>query len=212
MSWDAVGPERCGGIVLCGGKSTRMGRPKLSLAFGRETMLSRVVRIVSQVVSPVVVVAAPGQELPPLPAATLVARDDVESLGPLGGLAAGMQALEGLADAVYASSCDVPLLKPVFIRTMVDALAAHELAIPRDGQYHHPLAAVYRLSLLPRVRRLLDEGRLRPLFLVEESDARRIDVAELRSVDPRLDSLRNLNSPAEYEAALRECGFDGGGA
>ena len=55
MTWQRAG---FGGIVLCGGKSTRMGRPKLSLPFGDETMLSRVVRIVSQVVSPVVVVAS----------------------------------------------------------------------------------------------------------------------------------------------------------
>ena len=54
----AVPRDRFGGIVLCGGKSERMGRPKLLLPFGDETMLARVVRIVGQVVSPVVVVAA----------------------------------------------------------------------------------------------------------------------------------------------------------
>jgi molybdopterin-guanine dinucleotide biosynthesis protein A len=43
-----------GGIVLCGGRSTRMGRPKLSLPFGPETMLQRVLRILSEVVAPIV--------------------------------------------------------------------------------------------------------------------------------------------------------------
>ena len=53
------------GIVLCGGKSTRMGVPKATLPFGPETMLQRVVRLLGTVVSPIVVVAARGQELAP---------------------------------------------------------------------------------------------------------------------------------------------------
>lgn len=194
--------------MLCGGKSTRMGRPKLSLPFGDETMLGRVVRIVSQVVSPVVVVASVDQELPALPPETIVAQDDVESQGPLGGLAAGMAALRDRARAAYASSCDVPLLSAEFVRAMIDALGEHELAIPRDGNYHHPLAAVYRTDLEPRVRQLIAAGRLRPLFLVEDCDSRIVDVSELRLVDPELRSLRNANSPEEYHALLGIAGFD----
>ncbi|VAX42749.1 hypothetical protein MNBD_PLANCTO02-2155, partial [hydrothermal vent metagenome] len=56
-----------GGIVLCGGKSKRMGQPKLLLPFGNELMLQRVVRILSTVVSPIVVVASQEQKLPQLP-------------------------------------------------------------------------------------------------------------------------------------------------
>jgi molybdopterin-guanine dinucleotide biosynthesis protein A len=170
-------------------------------------MLARVVRIISDVVSPVVVVAAPGQELPELPAGTLVTRDEILDQGPLGGLAAGMAALRGRADAVYTSSCDVPLLKAEFVRVMLDALGTHELAIPRDGQFHHPLAAVYRTSLEVRVGRLIAEGRLRSLFLVQESDACLVDVSELRAVDPALNSLRNTNTPEEFREALLAAGL-----
>ena len=191
-----------GGIVLCGGKSTRMGQPKLSLPFADETMLARVVRIVGEVVSPVVVVAAPGQALPELPPGTLVARDRVADRGPLAGLAAGLAALAEHSDAAYASSCDVPLLEPSVVRLMVEALSTHEMAIPRDGDFHHPLAAVYRTSLVPRIAALLSAGRLRPLFLVRESDARIVDVAQLRAVDPSLGSLHNANTPEEYQSAL----------
>src|SRR6476660_3315417 len=104
------------GIVLCGGRSSRMGRPKAWLPFGDEVLLQRVVRILSEVVSPIVVVAAKEQELPTLPADILVARDEQEAFGPLAGLAAGMAALRGKVAAAYASSCDVPLLKPEFVR------------------------------------------------------------------------------------------------
>ena len=203
----SVSADRVGGIVLCGGQSTRMGRPKLSLPFGDETMLGRVVRIVGETVSPLVVVAAAGQELPPLPPKTIVARDEVESQGPLAGLVAGLAALSGRADAAYVSSCDVPLLKAAFVRAMIEALGTHDMAIPLEREFYHPLAAVYRTTLEPRARRLLAAGRLRTQFLVQECDARVVEASDLRSADPALDSLRNINTPEEYEAALRAAGI-----
>src|SRR4051812_49738323 len=86
---------RLGGIILCGGRSRRMGRPKAWLPFAGEPMLARVVRLLGEVVHPLVVVAAPGQDLPPLPPDVLAARDPEEGRGPLQGLAAGLEALRG---------------------------------------------------------------------------------------------------------------------
>src|SRR5689334_8999690 len=104
--------SRVAGIVLAGGKSSRMGLAKATLPFGPELMLQRVVRLLSSVVQPIVVVAAPQQELPPLSAEILVARDEREARGPLEGLLAGLSAIAPYADAAYATSCDVPLLQP----------------------------------------------------------------------------------------------------
>src|SRR6185295_5472848 len=111
-----------GGIVLCGGRSTRMGSPKALLPFGAETMLQRVVRLLATVVSPIVVVAAPQQSLPTLPPDVLVARDEQEGRGPLEGLRAGLKALPDGVDTAYVTSCDVPLLVPGFVRRMIDLL------------------------------------------------------------------------------------------
>jgi molybdopterin-guanine dinucleotide biosynthesis protein A len=98
-------------------------------------------------------------------------------------------------------------LNPAFVRRIVTALEDSDLAIPRDGQYHHPLAAVYRSRVLPIIRELIAANRLRPFFLLERARAREIDVSELRDVDPELWSLRNINTPADYDAALRDAGF-----
>jgi molybdenum cofactor guanylyltransferase len=199
---------KIGGIVLCGGKSTRMGRAKAMLPFGGELMLQRVARLVHEVVSPIVVVAAMDQELPPLPAWARVVRDEYESLGPLAGLAAGLAALRDDAEAAYATACDVPLLVPAFIRQVCANLQDDDLVIPRDGAYHHPLAAVYRVGVEPAIRALLAAGRLRPVFLLERTRAREIDVEELRSVDPQLLSLRNTNTLEDYAATLKAAGLD----
>ncbi len=193
-----------GGIVLCGGQSKRMGRPKAWLPFGDELMLPRVVRLLGEVVSPVVVVAAPDQDVPPLPPDVRLVRDEEKGRGPLQGLAAGLAALAGQADAAYLSSCDAPFLRPAFVRRLIELLDRDAICVPRVGDYHHPLAAVYRISVAAAVNRLLRAGRLRPFFLFEAVPTRVVGPDELADADPDFQSLRNLNTPADYDAVLRE--------
>jgi len=193
-----------GGIVLCGGQSKRMGRPKAWLPFAGELMLPRVVRLLAEAVHPLVVVAAPNQDVPPLPEAVTIVRDEERGRGPLQGLAAGLAALRGRADAAYISSCDVPFLRPAFVRRLIDLLGKQTICVPRIDDYHHPLAAVYRLNVAPVVERLLAANRLRPFFLFEAVSTRIVEAGELADVDPGFQTLRNLNTAEEYEAALRE--------
>jgi len=195
-----------GGIVLCGGQSQRMGRPKAWLPVAGELMLPRVVRLLGEAVRPVVVVAAPDQEVPPLSADVVVVRDEAKGRGPLQGLAAGLIALRGRAEAAYLSSCDVPFVQPAFVRRLIDLLGDAAICVPRAGGYHHPLAAVYRLEVVNAVAQLLSEDRLRPFFLFEAVPTRMVESAELTDADPTLQTLRNLNTPEEYEKALREIG------
>jgi molybdopterin-guanine dinucleotide biosynthesis protein A len=196
-----------GGIVLCGGKSSRMGSPKALLPFGPETMLERVVRLLGEVVSPIVVVAAPDQSLPPLPHGVLVTFDERQGHGPLEGIRAGLKALPAGVDAAYASSCDVPLLQPAFVQRLIDLLDDHDIAVAETDGFTHPLAAVYRRRVLPHVESLLAADRLRPVFLFDAVPTRRVSAAEFETADPRLSSLRNCNQPADYLAALADAGF-----
>jgi molybdopterin-guanine dinucleotide biosynthesis protein A len=196
-----------GGIVLCGGKSTRMGSPKALLAFGAETMLQRVVRLLATVVSPIVVVAAPHQTLPGLPADVTLTRDEQEGRGPLEGLRAGLKALPGTVETAYITSCDVPLLVPGFVRQMIDLLGDHDIAVMEIDGFPHPLSAVYRRDTLPHVEALLAHDRLRPVFLFDTVRTRRVQPAEMAAVDPELLTLRNLNTREDYLDALSAAGL-----
>ena len=197
-----------GGIVLAGGGSRRMGRPKAMLPFGPERMLQRVVRLLRGVVDPVVVVAAPGQELPDLPPQVLLARDRRPDRGPLEGIAAGLRALGDRAEAAYVTACDVPLLVPDFVRRVIELAAGYDVAVPNVGGHDEPLAAVYRTGVLPEVEKLLGADRLRPALLFDQVRTRRIPGEKLLEVDPSLDSIANLNTPEAYRAALARAGFE----
>ena len=191
------------GIVLAGGKSTRMGTPKALLPFGDETMLQRVVRLLGGIVSPIVVVTAAGQELPRLPDGVIVTRDEREGRGPLEGLRAGLKALPEDVDAAYVTSCDVPLLVPGFVRQMLELARGYDIAVMEIDGFTHPLSAVYRRATLPQIESLLAQDRLRPAFLFDAVRTRRVQPAEM-TADPELETLRNLNTPEDYQRALAE--------
>lgn len=203
---------RRGGIILCGGKSSRMGLPKATLPFGDEVLLTRVVRLLGDVVDRLVVVAAAGQTLPPLDVSIRVVHDRHEGRGPLEGLSAGLSALPEEVDAAYVTACDVPLLAGGFVNRLFELLAAEtdpsvDIAVPHVDGYHHPLSAVYRRSVLPHVDALLAEDRLRPFFLFERVPTREVTPDEWAVVDPTSATLANLNRPEDYLQAAAAAGI-----
>jgi molybdopterin-guanine dinucleotide biosynthesis protein A len=186
-----------------------MGSSKALLPFGAETMLQRVVRLLGTVVSPIVAVAAPGQELPALPPSVIVTRDEREGRGPLEGLRAGLAALPENVEIAYITSCDVPLLVPQFVERMIQLLGDDDIAVMEIDGFPHPLSAVYRRLVLPHADRLLAADRLRPAFLFDAVTTRRIQPSDMTAADPQLLTLRNLNTREEYMDALATAGLKG---
>jgi molybdopterin-guanine dinucleotide biosynthesis protein A len=196
------------GVVLAGGRSSRMGTSKAALEWHGSVLLYRTVGIVARATGgPVVVVRASDQELPDLPKGTRVVDDPRQGKGPVQGIAAGLAALEGQAEVAFISSTDMPFLHPAFIRRVLRVVAEDagtDVALPVARGYPQPLAAAYRVSLAATAERLVKEDRLRPAFLFSECATVRLDDAALKAdpligaLDPDLDSVVNINTQEEY--------------
>jgi molybdopterin-guanine dinucleotide biosynthesis protein A len=185
------------GIVLAGGKSSRMGTPKAWLDWHGSALVRRVCGIVARgAAGPVVVVRAPGQELPALPDGVRVVEDAREGRGPLQGILAGLQAVD--SDVAFVSSVDLPLLHPRFVAAVCRAADGVDAAVPELAGYRQPLAAAYRPALAPLIAELVEADRMKPAFLFERCATRWLE--EL----PHPESVRNLNERADYEAAVAE--------
>jgi molybdenum cofactor guanylyltransferase len=189
------------GIVLAGGRSARMGRPKAWLDWHGSTLLRRVCGLVARGVSgPVVVVRAPGQALPPLPPEIRVVDDEREGRGPLQGLLAGLEAVDEAEAIAFVAATDVPFLHPRFVAAVCRAAAEPgvDAAVPFLAGRRQPLLAAYRTALLPLVAELVAADRMRSGLLVERCAARLLEAL------PHPESARNVNTPEEYEEALAE--------
>ena len=186
-------------VVLVGGKSSRMGRPKALLPFDGEPLIVHVVRALKKMFAETVVVAAPDQELPILPA--ILARDEVAYQGPVSGIYHGLKA--ATKEVCFVTSCDAPFLNLQLISQLLAQISDCDVVVPYWQQRFQPLHAVYRTSVLPLLKDQLERGELRPISLYDKVRTRKIPEQEIRRLDSEGLSLLNMNSPAEYDAALQ---------
>ena len=185
-------------VILTGGKSSRMGRPKALLPFAGEPLIAHVVRKLKRIFAEAVVVAAPEQELPTLPV-TLV-RDEVAYQGPVSGIYHGLKA--STREACFVTSCDAPFLNLQLISGLVSQLSEFDVVVPYWQERFQPLHAVYRRHVFPLLREQLNRGELRPISLYSKVRTREIQEEEIRRLDPEGLSFLNMNSPEDYREAL----------
>lgn len=189
-------------VVLCGGQSQRMGTDKSALDFHGESMLARVVRLLSTefAFDRITCVAGIRQSLPTIPSDVRVIRDREENLGPLEGLTAGLIATSE-ADASFVTTCDAPLIVPKLVWHMASLLEEFDAVVPSIGGQLYPLTAVYRPQVAKLANSRIAAGKLRVIDFVSQLNARLVE-DELRSIDGDLLSLRNCNTQEEYRELL----------
>ncbi len=195
------------GVVVAGGRSSRMGTAKAALAWHGSTLLHRTASVLRRSVGgPVVVVRAAGQPLPALPEGVAVIEDPEPGRGPLQGIAAGLAAVAA-APAAFVCATDLPFLHPAFVHAVLAALGDADVALPVARGFRQPLAAAYRTGLAGVAAALLDAGERRPGALFAACSVACLDEDALRAdpglahLDPDLDSLVGVNTPEEYAAA-----------
>jgi molybdenum cofactor guanylyltransferase len=189
-------------VVLAGGKSSRMGRPKALLLFDGEPLIVHLARALERMFAETVIVAAPEQELPPLPA--ILVRDEVPYQGPVGGIYYGLRVASG--KNCFVTSCDVAFLNPSLISHLLSQISDYDVVVPHWQERFQPLHAVYRTSVLPLLKEQLERGELRPIFLFDKVRTRKIDEGEVKIFDPDGLSFFNMNTPDDYQQALQRWG------
>ncbi len=188
-------------VVLAGGRSRRMGRPKALLPFGGQPLILHVVRRIRSLFPDIVVAAAPEQELPELPAALV--RDDVAYQGPVGGMCRGLRACKGAG--AFVTSCDLPFLNLSLVSHLASRLPGHDVVAPYWEGRLQPLHAVYRRGVLPLLEQQLWRGELRPVSLYDKVRTLEVDEDEVRAFDPEGLSFFNVNTPDDYARARSLC-------
>lgn len=174
-----------------------MGRDKLLLKVGGETLLERVTAALSKSCDEVIL--AGGAVPPP---GVLTVGDDRPGQGPLAGMEAGLAAAR--FPLVFVAAGDMPFLNADLVAYLLGVLRDHKAlaAVPDERGRTHPLCAAYSREVLPRLRSALDGGvRAAREFLRGLDPVVYVPEADLRSLgDPGL-LLMNVNSPDDLARA-----------
>lgn len=189
-------------ILVVGGRSSRMGRPKPWLDFDGAPLLVRLVERVRTWADEILLVAAPEQDLPALPGAGVrVLRDVHPDAGPLPALALGLGAIA--APWALVLGCDAPLVRSEVVARLLAARSVDDAAvIPVWEDRPQPLVALYCTRLAGPLTDLVATGERRLRAVMQRSDVRRVPEERLRDVDPEGESFWSMNRPTELARVL----------
>jgi molybdopterin-guanine dinucleotide biosynthesis protein A len=217
------------GLILTGGKSSRMGQDKATLEIGDLPLWRIAIDILEPLTDKVILVG----QIPSLAntAPYTMLADSPPGLGPLGGLATGLERSGYEHHLVLA--VDYPLARPALFRLLLeqanqakavdqanavdqadavdqakavdqaDAVDQTNAVCGRSRDHLEPLVAYYHASCADVIRAMIAENEIRTRKIFDRVKSRVLTAAEYDTVDPERLSQLNVNTPVELEHVRR---------
>lgn len=185
-------------FILAGGTSSRMGKDKAELLLEHQSFIQRIADTLFAVINSVTVVGRSSTD-PRLKTAL----DVYPSWGALGGLHAALQSCT--SSWAFVIACDLPFVTSELVSCLADERSQYEavVCIQPDGR-PQPLCALYSVQpCLSVAAKLIDEGKRRPLDLLERVNTRWVPFSELTELPRSEKFFVNINTPEDYYEAVR---------
>jgi len=196
------------GIILAGGKNTRMGVEKSFLKIGGRPIIEIITAALKPLTGEIIIIS----NNPGLYAGygNMVVQDVFPGHGPLGGIHAGL--LHTANRTALVTACDTPFVSANLARLLIEQSAGYDLVIPRYRGFLEPLFALYNKSCLDffelslkkdhnKITRILEDLVLKGLKI------RYLEEEELRAAETNLEkTFLNVNTPADLARAQNMAG------
>lgn len=207
--------------IFCGGNSRRMGQDKALIPLYNETLLSRLASAFSEC-GTILLSVGEKENVYSIPN-TMEVKDRIKACGPLGGLYSVFCSTD--AEWIFAVACDMPFMDPSFPAHLLSLYGSRiqtgsdrnedsvQAIIPRDASGIHPLAGFYHRSILPLLKKQLQEENYKMMNLLKNTN---VIYADTDSFPDRLKkSLINMNTPGDYASLFSHipaiCGYHNSG-
>jgi len=145
------------GIIIAGGKNTRMGREKAFLDIGTERIIDRILSIYGDLFDEVIIVTNNPLAYGEFDA--MIVTDLIPGKGALGGIYTGL--FYSSSEHAFVAACDMPFLNKDFIREMMRHAETADIVVPRTPDGFQPLHAIYARKYLPAIKKLIRAGELK---------------------------------------------------
>lgn len=195
------------GVIVAGGRSTRMGgRAKALLEIAGEPLVARVAERLDRATDRLIVNCRSDQREPIEAALSgsgfdpTFAIDPEPDQGPIAGIATGLRAVDSEYAVVVA--VDIPFVDPDILSYLTDRVVGHDAAVPRPSEWFEPLHAVYRPgSMITACERALETADPRIIQPLSSLDVTVVDRRELLE-HGSLDSFEGIDTPQDAEWAV----------
>ncbi|MEC3966402.1 molybdenum cofactor guanylyltransferase [Flagellimonas halotolerans] len=184
-----LNPSNLTGIVLAGGKSTRMGKDKAFLMLDDKPFISHILETVKQCAENVLIISN-NQKLDSLGVTRHA--DLIPCVGPIGGIYTGLTHSNTEFNIVVA--CDTPLLNKETIGILIDGIDdKHDGFIVQHEDVPMPLVGIYRKSSIAYFKEAIDEEKLGLQKLLATLRTKTIDLPKSHSK-----SVWNINTLEDF--------------
>ncbi|MEK6725653.1 MAG: molybdenum cofactor guanylyltransferase [Deltaproteobacteria bacterium] len=187
------------GIILAGGKSSRMGRNKALLDFGGRSIIEHTVDLFKSIFPEVILVTNTPEEYANLGIKTVT--DIFPGKGSLGGIYTGL--VHSSHDYSFIASCDMPFLRRELIEFLINLNKGYDVVVPRLRDGHEPLHAVYSKKCINKIKEMINKGDLRIIGFYPEVRVKEVTEDELAPYISEPSPFVNINTPEEYDDAVK---------
>jgi molybdopterin-guanine dinucleotide biosynthesis protein A len=185
------------GVILAGGKSSRMGTPKELLPIAEEPLIQRTWKLLNKTAEDCLVISNHPDRLNIIPEGVPIYPDDITNQGPLGGIATAMRV--ATQDVLLVVACDMPAISEQLLQLLCDKSTAlkqgADIILPLWKGKAHPLCALYHRRLYPLILELLAQGKRRMFDVIDQANVIEWDATPYFTYDP----FYNLNTISDYE-------------
>lgn len=185
------------GIILTGGKSSRMGRNKAFLKINGDVIIERIVRLFKELFDEVILVTNSPDEYRRLN--TRIVADIYPKSGSLIGIYSGLY--HASSQYAFAAACDMPFLKKGFIEYLIKQKDGYDIVIPFSPDGQQPLHAIYSKTCLKPMEDQIKKDMLKIVDILPRLSVRYVKEDEIIPFDPEFKSFFNVNTPSEFQKA-----------
>jgi len=185
------------GVILAGGKSSRMGTDKGLMEFRGEKMIRRTMDVYRGLFREIIIVT--NLPLDYLDQDARIVTDIFPGKGPIGGIHTGL--FFSSSEHAFFAACDMPFFNTDFISYMVSRIGNHDIVVPETEKGFQPLHAIYSRKCLNRIKTLIIEERLKVTGFYKGFSTRCITQKEIAGFDPDGRMFFNVNTPEDLKGA-----------
>jgi len=175
------------GILLCGGKSSRMGTDKALLKIQHQHMVSYPLQVMQQRCSEILI-SANDSRLDFLDYPVIC--DEITGIGPIGGLYTCLK--QSTNDLNLVLACDMPLITGGVLEKMLQIVQEYDAVVPLVDQRAEPLYALYHKRILTKIKHSLDQKTYAMQKMLSQADVYYMTVEPDHELE-----LFNVNTPSE---------------
>lgn len=191
--------ENMTGVILAGGKSLRMGQDKAFLTLESKALVDSLCQLLYRLFPQVVIVT--NSPIKCLSLNADIVTDIYPHMGALGGIFTGLVFSSHPYSFVVA--CDMPFVSERLVKYMAGLKDGYDVVIPEGEAGLEPLHAIYSKNCLKPIKRLLKENNLKIIDFFPALRVRKVKKEELKPFLETVPALFNINTPADYEQAVR---------